>query len=169
MASPALLASAHTRLIILNISNPLIIILGILSMSYIGSCHCGDILFEVQGTFDSAMECNCSHCSRKGYLLWFVAKSQFSMKAASTSLSTYTYALNTHEIEHFFCSRCGCAPFGFSLRADDDTVAINIRCLENVSLAAVKRDFFDGRSFSGSFTNKRHDCRSYAPILEVGL
>ncbi len=31
-----------------------------------GSCHCGAIRFEVEGTFEEALECNCSHCSRKG-------------------------------------------------------------------------------------------------------
>ena len=30
-------------------------------MSHKGSCHCGQIAFEVQGAFDTAMECNCSH------------------------------------------------------------------------------------------------------------
>ena len=39
-------------------------------MNYKGSCHCGQIAFEVEGTLEQAMECNCSHCIRKGYLLW---------------------------------------------------------------------------------------------------
>jgi hypothetical protein len=43
-------------------------------MNYKGSCHCGQISFEVEGTLEQAIECNCSHCSRKGYLLWFVPR-----------------------------------------------------------------------------------------------
>ena len=39
-----------------------------------GSCHCGQIRFEVEGTYGDVVECNCSHCSRKGYLLWFVPR-----------------------------------------------------------------------------------------------
>jgi hypothetical protein len=35
-------------------------------MRYVGSCHCGDNRFEVEGKFGAAIECNCSHCSRKG-------------------------------------------------------------------------------------------------------
>ncbi|WP_461600000.1 GFA family protein [Achromobacter marplatensis] len=39
-----------------------------------GSCHCGQIEFEVDGDVSQVLECNCSHCSRKGYLLWFVPR-----------------------------------------------------------------------------------------------
>ena len=43
-------------------------------MKYRGSCHCGKIAFEVEGTLEQVMECNCSLCSRRGYLLWFVPR-----------------------------------------------------------------------------------------------
>ena len=36
-----------------------------------GSCHCGAVQFTVDGEPDQALECNCSHCARKGFLLWF--------------------------------------------------------------------------------------------------
>lgn len=29
-----------------------------------GSCHCGNVAFEVDGTPDKAMSCNCSICQR---------------------------------------------------------------------------------------------------------
>ena len=79
-------------------------------MTHKGSCHCGQIKFEAQGTIDTAMECNCSHCSRKGYLLWFVPRSQFELQSPESALSTYTF--NKHVIQHHFCPKCGCAPFG---------------------------------------------------------
>jgi ABC-type uncharacterized transport system substrate-binding protein len=44
-------------------------------VKYRGSCHCGNIAFEVEGLIDKAMACNCSICSRKGSLLWFVLMS----------------------------------------------------------------------------------------------
>ncbi|HET6587333.1 MAG TPA: GFA family protein, partial [Oleiagrimonas sp.] len=43
-------------------------------MSHQGSCHCGRVAFEVEGDPEQLIECNCSHCSRKGYLLWFVPR-----------------------------------------------------------------------------------------------
>ena len=43
-------------------------------MIYQGSCHCGRIRFDVEGEMGDVIECNGSHCSRKGYLLWFVPR-----------------------------------------------------------------------------------------------
>ncbi len=113
-------------------------------MNHKGSCHCGQIKFEVQGTFDSAMECNCSHCSRKGYLLWFVPRSQLTLQSSEALLSTYTF--NKHVIKHHFCPTCGCAPFGFGIFEGAEMAAVNIRCLEDVELSSIKREFVDGRS-----------------------
>lgn len=114
-------------------------------MSYQGSCHCGQVRFEVQGQFDTAVECNCSHCSRKGYLLWFVPRADFTLESPPDSLGTYTF--NKHVIRHHFCPTCGCAPFGFGASNGVEMAAINVRCLEGVDLASVKRKFVDGRSY----------------------
>lgn len=113
-------------------------------MSHQGSCHCGNIKFEVEGNCDSVVECNCSHCSRKGYLLWFVPRSQVAVTAKDGSLATYTF--NTHQIKHHFCANCGCAPFGFGEHGGVEMAAINARCLEDFDLASVSKNFVDGRS-----------------------
>ncbi|MES2606109.1 MAG: GFA family protein [Pseudomonadota bacterium] len=114
-------------------------------MNYQGSCHCGQVSFEVEGNLDQVLECNCSHCSRKGFLLWFLPKTSFTLRGPEAGMTTYTF--NKHIIQHKFCSKCGCAPFGFGKdKSGAPTAAINIRCLENVDLAAIKRVPFDGRS-----------------------
>lgn len=111
-----------------------------------GSCHCGKIRFEVEGEFSQVNECNCSHCSRKGYLLWFVPRERLHLATPAEELSTYRF--NRHVIDHHFCPVCGCAPFGVGVAPDGTaTAAINIRCLEGVDLASVKRVPVDGRSF----------------------
>ena len=46
-------------------------------MKHKGSCHCGRVAFEVEGTLERAMACNCSICERKGSLLWFVPHDKF--------------------------------------------------------------------------------------------
>jgi hypothetical protein len=115
-------------------------------MSYSGSCHCGKIKYEVAGALEQAMECNCSHCSRKGYLLWFVGRDQLQFKVGENQLATYTF--NKHVIKHHFCPDCGCAPFGFGTDPQGRaTAAINVRCLEGVDLKALKIVPFDGKSF----------------------
>jgi hypothetical protein len=112
---------------------------------YTGSCHCGRISFHVDGEFTDVKECNCSHCSRKGYLLWFVPREQFHLKSAEGSYSTY--AFNKHVINHHFCPTCGCAPFATGAGpAGEAMAAVNVRCLQDVELNAIKRVPVDGRS-----------------------
>jgi hypothetical protein len=115
-------------------------------MIYNGGCHCGKISFKVEGALEQAIECNCSHCSRKGYLLWFLPRPMLTLLSSDTNLATYTF--NKHAIKHHFCPNCGCAPFGFGTdRTGAATAAINVRCLEGVELTSLKRVPFDGRSF----------------------
>ncbi len=115
-------------------------------MRYTGSCHCGQITFAVDGQLTQVMECNCSHCSRKGYLLWFVDQDQMQRPSPDAPLATYTF--NTHVIQHHFCPTCGCAPFGFgSDPAGVRKAAINVRCLDDVDLAQLTVIPVDGRKF----------------------
>lgn len=114
-------------------------------MIHQGGCHCGRIAFEVEGDLTQVMECNCSHCSRKGYMLWFVPREQLRLTTPEGDLATYTF--NKHVIKHHFCPTCGCAPFGFGVAPSGAaTAAVNVRCLEGVDLAALKVMPFDGRS-----------------------
>src|SRR5882672_4938104 len=114
-------------------------------MNYKGSCHCGRIRFEVEGELQQVVECNCSHCSRKGYLLWFVPREKFWLATPDNGLQTYTF--NKHVIKHHFCAHCGSAPFGFGVGPSGAaTAAVNARCLEGIELETLKRIAFDGRS-----------------------
>ena len=114
-------------------------------MRYTGSCHCGKIAYEIDGEIDQLIECNCSHCSRKGYLLWFVPRDTVTIKS-SESMATYLF--NKHKIQHRFCSHCGCAPFGEGTDPKGNaTMAVNVRCLENLDRSAIKVVPVDGRSF----------------------
>lgn len=111
-----------------------------------GSCHCGEVRFTVEGEPAEAMECNCSHCSRKGFLLWFVPRDHLRVEAPLDSLTSYRF--NRHVIDHRFCPTCGCSPFSLGTTPDGKaTAAINVRCLETIDLGTVKRIPVDGKSF----------------------
>ena len=112
-----------------------------------GSCHCGAITLEVDAAPpEQAMECNCSHCSRKGYLLWFVPRESAHVHAADGQVGVYHF--NKHVIDHHFCKQCGCAPYASGTGPDGKAMtAVNVRCLEGIDLAAIKRVPVDGRSF----------------------
>ena len=114
-------------------------------MKYQGSCHCGKIAFEVDGDLTGAMACNCSICSRKGSLLWFVPRDKLKLLSAEADIATYTF--NKHVIKHRFCQTCGIHPYGEGVDPQgNQTAAINIRCLENIDLDKVPVQRFDGRS-----------------------
>jgi hypothetical protein len=114
-------------------------------MTYQGGCHCGEIKFEVEGDIEQVMECNCSHCSRKGFLLWFAPREKLKLLTPENNLATYTF--NKHVIQHHFCPRCGCAPFGFGKDPSGAaTAAVNVRCIEGVAPSKLKIIPVDGRS-----------------------
>jgi hypothetical protein len=114
------------------------------TMLYRGSCHCGENAYEVEGDIGQVVECNCSYCSRKGYLLWFVPRNQLRLTTPEMRLAIYTF--NKHVIKHHFCPECGCSPFGLGVAPNGlETAAINVRCLEGVDVAELRRVPFDGR------------------------
>jgi hypothetical protein len=116
-------------------------------MRYRGGCHCGAVVFEVQGELSEVIECNCSICTRKGYLHWIVPPSSFHLLAGADSLATYSF--NTGVARHLFCTRCGVAPYYFP-RSDPDKIDVNVRCLEGVDLRRLKLRPFDGRNWEQS-------------------
>ena len=114
-------------------------------MKYQGSCHCGRVAFEVEGTIDSLLACNCSMCGRKGSLLWFVPRDALKLKTPDGDAATYTF--NRHIIKHRFCPVCGIHPYGEGTDPKGNAMAaINARCLEGVDLATLKVVEYDGRS-----------------------
>ena len=114
-------------------------------MNYRGSCHCGRVAFEAEGTIDSALSCNCSICQRRGSLLWFIAREKLRLLTPEANASIYTF--NKHVIKHRFCPVCGIHLYGEGTDPKGNRMAaINIRCLEDVDLAAVPVTQFDGRS-----------------------
>jgi|SRR5688572_25417263 hypothetical protein len=114
-------------------------------MNYKGSCHCGRVAFEVEGTIDSALSCNCSICQRKGSLLWFVPRHKLRLVTPEDNASTYTF--NKHTIRHRFCPTCGMHPYGEGTDPKGGrTAAVNIRCLDGIDLESIPVKHFDGRS-----------------------
>lgn len=114
-------------------------------MRHRGSCHCGRVAFEVEGTPSSALACNCSICSRKGSLLWFVPRDQLQLLTVESDVGSYTF--NKHVIQHRFCPVCAIHPFGEGTDPKGRPMAaINLRCLEDFDYDAVPVTHYDGRA-----------------------
>ncbi|HVC44169.1 MAG TPA: GFA family protein [Candidatus Binataceae bacterium] len=113
-----------------------------------GGCHCGRIAYEVAGRPLRVTQCNCSICTKKGYLHWIVPRADFRLLTPIADLLTYTF--NTHAAKHHFCPRCGVAPF-YIARSDPDKIDVNVRCLEDVDPAEIEIVPFDGRNWEAAF------------------
>jgi len=111
-----------------------------------GSCHCGKVAYTLDiEPPTQAMECNCSICRRKGYLLAFSTPDKLKIETPRDELTVYTF--NTHNIRHQFCKTCGCAPFGEGTGPDGKAmVAVNLRCAADIDLSEIKVTQFDGAS-----------------------
>jgi hypothetical protein len=109
-----------------------------------GGCHCGAVRFAVAAPDALEVEdCNCSICSKSGYLHLIVPAASFTLLSGGDNLTTYTF--NTHVAQHYFCKTCGVKPF-YIPRSNPDGVDVNVRCLDErpTNLRIVP---FDGRQW----------------------
>jgi hypothetical protein len=109
-----------------------------------GGCHCGRVRYEVATDLAMVMECNCSHCSKRGMLLTFVTPENFKVVSGGEGLDDYQF--NKKVVHHFLCPDCGIESFARGKAPDGkEMVAINVRCLDGVEIGAIKLTPFNGR------------------------
>jgi len=112
---------------------------------YTGGCHCGRVRYEATTDLARVVECNCSHCSRKGFLLTFVTPDAFTLLAGEGELTEYQF--NKHVIHHVFCKTCGIQSFASGTKPDGARMyMVNVRCLEGVEPGSYTVTQVDGRS-----------------------
>ena len=113
--------------------------------TYTGGCHCGKVRYEVTTDLAKVIECNCSHCAKKAFLLTFVAPAQFKLLQGEDAVGDYQF--NKKVIHHLFCKSCGVESYATGKRSDGATMfSVNVRCLDGVDLSQVKVVQFDGKS-----------------------
>lgn len=112
-----------------------------------GGCHCGAIRYRVVVRKLEGVHCNCSACSKKGYLHLIVNEEDFELLRGSEALTTYTFG--THIARHHFCSRCGIHAF-YRPRSHPDRIDVNIRCLDGIEPSEFRFYDFDGRNWEES-------------------
>nr|WP_299492162.1 GFA family protein [Acaryochloris sp. IP29b_bin.137] len=84
--------------------------------------------FEVEAPKDLQVdECNCSICSKSGFLHLIVPQSKFTLLQGQDALTTYRF--NTGVAQHTFCRICGVKPF-YIPRSNPDGYDVNVRCLD---------------------------------------
>ena len=122
-------------------------------MIYSGGCHCRAIRFEVEANENiTCQDCNCSICSKSGYLHLIVPKSKFKLLQGKDNLTTYTF--DSGEAKHLFCKTCGIKSF-YIPRSNPDGFDINVRCLDKQPLE-ITIEQFDGKNWEQHAHELKH-------------
>jgi hypothetical protein len=114
-------------------------------MIHTGGCHCGAVRFEVEAPAQiEVIDCNCSMCSKTGFLHLIVPQSKFKLLAGRETLVSYKF--NTRVADHLFCGRCGIKSF-YVPRSHPDGISVNARCLDAGIVAGMRVQAFDGANW----------------------
>ena len=116
-----------------------------------GGCHCGRVRFRVTADLDQVTVCNCSICTKKGILHLIVPPERFELVSGRDDLTTYTF--NTGVAKHTFCRHCGIHSF-YTPRSAPDGISVNVRCLDDVDVDAVRPRGFDGRHWEDAMRSR---------------
>lgn len=118
-------------------------------MKHTGGCHCGRVRFEVIAPAHiQVLECNCSICSKAGYLHLIVPRDRFTLLRGREALTLYTF--NTHTARHWFCSICGIKSF-YVPRSHPDGLSINVRCLDPDTVERMTITQINGKEWEKQF------------------
>lgn len=122
-------------------------------VTHTGGCHCGRVRFEVvaPARFE-VKDCNCSMCSKFGYLHLMVPRSRFRLLSGAEALTTYEF--NTRTAKHLFCSTCGVKSF-YVPRSHPDGYSVNARCLDQGTVEQMTIVALDGRNWEKSYPEGR--------------
>jgi hypothetical protein len=119
--------------------------------TYEGGCHCGNVRFRVAADLADVLDCNCSICTKKGFLHLIVPPERFTLLRGADALTTYQF--NTGIAKHTFCRTCGMHPF-YVPRSDPDKIDVNVRCLDGIDIAAIRPKLFDGRDWEAALESR---------------
>lgn len=101
--------------------------------SYLGSCHCGSVRFEIVSEFQELTTCDCSICRRKNALMVKVHDSDFRL-IGEGAISSYQF--HSFTATHYFCRICGIYTF-HRKRVTPNFLGINVFCLDNFDPAGI--------------------------------
>lgn len=113
--------------------------------TYSGSCHCGKVRFQVTAEITRAGACNCSICSRAGWLMLSVSPAQFKLEGGADAQTDYQFGKKT--MHHLFCSTCGVRAFGRYTVKGQEKIIVNLRCLDGLDVDALEVQKFDGKNY----------------------
>ncbi|KAJ6631811.1 Mss4-like protein [Mycena sp. CBHHK59/15] len=111
-------------------------------VEYRGNCHCGAFKFTFKSTeLKQVFTCDCSICSKNGYLWAFPANADdFAVVKGDENSTLVTYEFGKRTMAHKFCPTCGtsviCRMHNPS-NANGMSVGINLRAVADLDFASL--------------------------------
>lgn len=117
-----------------------------------GGCHCGAVRFEakVREERPEVLDCNCSICSKTGFLHLIVPHEDFELLTGREALQSYRFG--SGQAEHLFCRYCGIKSF-YQPRSHPEAWSVNLRALDDGHGLDVEIRKFDGRNWEEAKKN----------------
>ncbi|KAF7307584.1 hypothetical protein MIND_00553300 [Mycena indigotica] len=124
---------------------------------YLGNCHCGAFKFTLTAADElkHAFSCDCSICSRNGYVLVKDGELVATKGDFQTTLSSYSFG--KHQAEHKFCPKCGTSI----------AIYISSKSLTLVNLRAIEGIDLDSLSINSDFKGSQTEPAYQAPTHPV--
>jgi len=123
------------------------------TVRHMGGCHCRRVRFEVMAPAQIEVgDCNCSMCSKAGFLHLVVRKEQFKLLSGEDALTIYQF--NTGTAKHYFCACCGIKSF-YVPRSHPDGYSVNARCLDEGTVTGMTHRKVDGRNWEVHYPEGR--------------
>lgn len=98
-------------------------------MTIRGSCMCGKVRFEIEGTPKAMGTCHCSRCRKLGTsTIVFVQRDQFTLRSGEDQIKTVVPEA-PHIYHRSFCTACGTA-LGEPL-SPEESFPLNAECLDD--------------------------------------
>jgi hypothetical protein len=117
--------------------------------THTGGCHCGRVRFEFSAPARiDVIDCNCSMCTKAGYLHLIVPKDRFRLVSGEDALAAYQF--NTGVAKHLFCRVCGIKSF-YVPRSHPDAFSVNARCLDEGTVESMNVVKKDGRNWEQTY------------------
>jgi hypothetical protein len=110
-----------------------------------GSCHCGDVQYEVVVDPTEVSRCNCSVCTRLGVASSIVKPAAFTLLSEQSTLASFS---RFPEIANrYFCARCHVFVFskGHLEEVGGDFVSVNLNTIDGFDPLDVTFTYWDGR------------------------
>jgi len=136
-------------------------------MNILGSCHCGNVSFELAWEPDPARiparACGCSFCVKHGGVWTSNRSGSLRVKLEDPAL-VEKYAFGTRTAEFQICRRCGVVPFVTSDIEGRTYAVVSVNAFDNVDRSRLH---VAPMSFEGEETSSRLERRKRNWIGDV--